>query len=142
MVTAMTNSVPPAEQPSLTDSPWFWIYLYGGMAVVAIFVVAPKYASRLGRMERMSRARQEVQSGAGAEGQAPHADEFDIPEKASIEPLMALGGLLIVGLLIAMACRMRYRSRRGQSTSATDNDANGIGPSTPDLPAGQPTSTA
>lgn len=38
----MNSSAEPALKPKLSDSPWFWIYLFGVAALVAMFLIGQK----------------------------------------------------------------------------------------------------
>lgn len=44
-------SSPAARQP-ITDSPWFWAYLFGTAALVALALASPKYSARQAQIER------------------------------------------------------------------------------------------
>ena len=47
----------PARAP-LTDSPWFWAYLFGTAALVALALLTPKYGPRQAQLEREFQGRQ------------------------------------------------------------------------------------
>jgi hypothetical protein len=36
----------------LTDSPWFWIYLFGTAALIALALIGPKFGPRQAQIER------------------------------------------------------------------------------------------
>jgi hypothetical protein len=52
-----------ARQP-VADSPWFWVYLFGTAALVALALASPKYSARQAQIEReyqgRSRAAQQL----------------------------------------------------------------------------------
>jgi len=58
------------------DSPVFWALLFGGAALLSIYVVAPKYAVRQARVERMAEARRQAWLRGGAHVQIPK----DVPQ--------------------------------------------------------------
>ena len=49
--------MPPARAP-ITDSPWFWAYLFGTAALIALALLSPKYGSRQSQLEREFQGRQ------------------------------------------------------------------------------------
>lgn len=50
----------PASSRSLADSPWLWGYLFGVAALIALLLIAPKYARRQEQLERQFEGRQRV----------------------------------------------------------------------------------
>jgi hypothetical protein len=77
-----TPSPPTAPRPPITDSLWFWLVVYGSMAVVALAAIAPKHAKRQERIDRMGQARQEVWR-KQVEGRTPGASE-DPPDDVAL----------------------------------------------------------
>ena len=64
----MNSEHRPAKAP-LTDSPWFWAYLFGAAGMVALFLASPRYVDRQPQIERQYLARQNGgQAITGAEG--------------------------------------------------------------------------
>lgn len=49
--------MPPARVP-ITDSPWFWAYLFGTAALIALALLSPKYGPRQAQLEREFQGRQ------------------------------------------------------------------------------------
>jgi hypothetical protein len=47
----------PAPRP-LTDSPWFWAYLFATAALIALALIGPKFAARQAQIEREFQGRQ------------------------------------------------------------------------------------
>lgn len=63
----MAPSASPVRRP-LSDSPWFWAYVFGTFALVALALAAPKFSLRQVHVEREFQGRQRAaQSLAGQE---------------------------------------------------------------------------
>lgn len=41
-----------SRRPPLTDSPWYWLYLFATAGLVALVLMGPKYALRQAQLER------------------------------------------------------------------------------------------
>ncbi|HEY1602625.1 MAG TPA: hypothetical protein VGG64_23680 [Pirellulales bacterium] len=97
--------VNPPERRPITDSPWFWLVLFGSSALVAIVVVSPKYAYRQARLERMNSTREQIARGQVAEALEtadPDALITDLPRDSSRQ--FTLGPLATaLALLLALA---------------------------------------
>lgn len=84
------------QRPPLTDSPWFWAYLFGTAALVALFLAGPRYLDRQPQLENRYLARQ-------AGGQAVMGDQGPIEPSSrermiiSLRPLCVLLALLLTG---------------------------------------------
>ncbi|MBL8829161.1 MAG: hypothetical protein JNM18_19415 [Planctomycetaceae bacterium] len=48
---------PNSAHPPLTDSPFFWLVVFGAAALIGGLAIAPKYTQRMDRVERMYEAR-------------------------------------------------------------------------------------
>ncbi|MEO8498553.1 MAG: hypothetical protein ABI614_26115, partial [Planctomycetota bacterium] len=46
-----------ASRKSITDSPWYWVYLFCTAGVVALLLAGPKFAARQSQIERNSEDR-------------------------------------------------------------------------------------
>ena len=80
----------------LTDSPWFWGYIFATAALIGLALAAPKYSSRQAQLERQFLARQEggqAVKGAGGES-IPPAHEKNLI--LSLVPLFLICGTLLV----------------------------------------------
>ena len=63
----------------MTDSPWFWFFLFVGMALLAAFAIGPKHERRQERIVRMQDARE-----AAAQGYRPSTDDAGRREPATM----------------------------------------------------------
>jgi hypothetical protein len=97
-----------AQTAPLTDSPWFWAYLFGAAALVALFLAGPRYLERQGQLERQFTARQ-------ASGQVIVGTNGPVPPSTggrmiiSLRPLVTI---LVVGLSLAWVGLWYQRFRR------------------------------
>lgn len=121
-----------SSRPPITDSPLFWLLLYGSFALSSLLVIGPKHARREERRLRMFesrqksdlwRAQQAVAAGYWGRLWAPWlfsdapgdqaADDASQGEGAdprqSAQPLALW--LVTVLLLAALAVALRYRNR-------------------------------
>jgi|SRR6185295_15672747 len=58
----------PFAQRPITDSPWFWVYLFATGALIALALMGPKFAARQAQIEREFQGRQRAaQSASGQE---------------------------------------------------------------------------
>lgn len=105
-------AVPPEKSP-LTDSAWFWLLMFCGVAMLGIIAVGPKYFRRQARAEQRyanrvqtwqhrqlspeetAAAAQDQQTGRQMEAQGPRATLA--PLAAAVAALMAAaaGGLMV-----------------------------------------------
>ncbi len=100
----------------LTDSPWFWAYLFAAAALVALFLAGPRYLDRQGQLERQFSARQTAgQVVSGRDGPVPPStgDQLII----TLRPLYAIAAvILVVGSLGLWYYRFRPGGRSRQQT--------------------------
>jgi len=93
-------------RPSLSDSPWFWAYLFGVAALIGAVLVAPKYGQRQAQIEREYQGREralELQHGQAPQGQLSTPRQTIIP----LRPL-----LVAVAIATAGAWLLFWRSRQ------------------------------
>lgn len=109
----MPDSEPSVAKTPLTDSPWFWVLLFGGMACVALVAIGPKYARRQEAVERRFQAREEIaERRATGQGLLRSDAEHEPPpeERELIVPLWPLGlGLALIVIGVAVR-QLRHRS--------------------------------
>jgi len=60
--------MPSPAQP-ITDSPWFWAYLFATAALIALALMGPKYSARQAQIEREFQGRQ--RAAQSMQGQEP-----------------------------------------------------------------------
>lgn len=111
-----------SARATLTDSPWFWLFLFGGMGLVAVIAVGPKHARRQERLDRMQQTRRNqliaYENGVSLED-AASVDADDQPPDASANqrlPLASSLGVFLAGALaLAWLARgiLRQRGRQG-----------------------------
>jgi hypothetical protein len=102
------NSDPTPDRPPLSDSPWFWAYLFATAALVAVFLAGPKYVQRQPQLERQFSARQQTgQAVSGPDG----AVRLSTPERLiiSLRPLYVVLGLVLVAAWVGLWYQ-RYRN--------------------------------
>jgi hypothetical protein len=104
------------DSPPITDSPWFWVLAFAGMALAALLAIGPKYGGRQARLERVYQARERL-SGRFNSANAPAAGTGEQParrelasEDQTLVPLWPLA--LLVSCVAIVAAIMLYRGRR------------------------------
>jgi hypothetical protein len=95
----------------LSDSPWFWLLMFGAAALAALAVIGPKHVRRQERLVRMQAARDRLQAApvqaapAAAGSQSAVSDPAQgtvEPPHVSVRPLMVfLASALFVAALAA-----------------------------------------
>ena len=66
MSTASTTSL--TDHARLTDSPWYWVYLFCTAGLIALVLAGPKFAARQSQIERSGQGRQRaIQNLSGEE---------------------------------------------------------------------------
>ena len=105
-LTMNTESESNQKKPPLTDSPWFWLYIFSTAALIALVVAQPKYRPRQTQLERRFLARQE--GGQTIKG----SDGGTIVKPTGDNLILRLGPLfLIVGSLLMVAWSRLWWSR-------------------------------
>ncbi len=107
-----------AESPAgpLSDSPWFWAYLFATAALVALYLASPRYVDRQPQLERQFSARQSGgQAVVGADGPVPPSTSERMI--LSLRPLYAMFGVLLACAWIGLWYQ-RFRGRRSAAPPA------------------------
>jgi hypothetical protein len=127
----------------LTDSPWFWVYVFSTAAALALFVMGGKYEHRQGHIEDEYRfgtrtlARPAADASSGASASVPTSGAT-IPENAPLaggpqppthELLISLGPLrfaaIAVMIISCIALQLQLLWNRRHRPAAAKHAANG-----------------
>ena len=105
------------SRPPVTDSPWFWLFLFGGMGIVALAAIAPKYLRRQTGIERQYTAREAIlerqAKGTPAPADAPAVEEQPPrPGSGLLVPLAPVGYVIAILLSVALLARVVIERRR------------------------------
>ena len=92
----------------VTDSPWLWLGLFLGGAVVALVLMAPRYAQRQAQLERQFTARENAGQTLGLTAPRP-ATAPEADPRISLRPLFILFLSLLL-LASALFWMVRYRA--------------------------------
>ena len=105
------------KRPPLTDSPWFWLYIFSTAALIALLLAQDKFGDRQTQLERRFLARQEGgQTIKGADGKT-------IEKPTGDNLILRLGPLfLIVGSLLMVAWSRLWWSRFISPKASGPND--------------------
>lgn len=109
---------PPAPRP-VSDSPWFWAYLFGTAALVALALAGGKYGPRQAQIEREFQGRQRA---------AQHLNDVtpDVEMSTAQRTLITLRPLFIAlaaVTLVAWIVFWRTRMRGGRYGRPSDRSA-------------------
>ncbi len=105
---------PPAKQPPpVTDSPWFWLALFGVMGLAALLAVGPKYGRRQATIERKFQAQRQMARSAdgmpvAGETRLPTDIEYSDPDN-TIVMLWPIGLVLLLVTVVSAAQLVRQR---------------------------------
>ncbi len=106
------------QQSALSDSPWFWAYLFCTAALIGLALAAPKYGRRQTQLERQFLARQEGgQAVMGRDGPVAPSNERNV-----IIPLRPL--FMVCGAILVVAW-VRLWTQRFRSSSGSPSPDNG-----------------
>ena len=119
----------------LTDTPWFWLMLFGCVGSLGVVVIGPKYAARVARLERMAATRAQVaaarEAGVPSSAVKRAAPTADSAPATPIEPYVdadfrrppRLAWLLAaaIGVMLAGTAGMIVTRRRERAAAAPAN---------------------
>ena len=89
----------------MTDSPWFWAYLFTTTALIALALIGPKFAARQAQIEREFQGRQRVAQ--NVQGQEPSG-----PVSTAEQTLISLRPLFLgLAAISTVAWIVFYRTR-------------------------------
>ncbi len=109
-----------SNRTSITDSPWYWVYLFCTAGAVALVLAGPKFAARQSQIERNSEARQ-VAARHAANGSAEFpAPELSAPELSEPTSTRVTLWPLFVTLGIALSAAWFQLWRHHQRTTRVD----------------------
>ena|SRR5258708_879866 len=99
----------------LTDSPWFWLLLFGSMALAMLAAIEPKFTRRYQRLERMHQARNQVALRSAASQGEPVAEVGDDSAEpialnsggGTLRPIMFFLAAMMFAAVLAMAILRR-----------------------------------
>ncbi|HEV3340327.1 MAG TPA: hypothetical protein VG125_08215 [Pirellulales bacterium] len=100
----------------ITDSPLFWVLLFGSVGLVMLAAIEPKYIKRQERIERMQQSRQRAQA---AQVASPRVSERELEagsaerstpvwrptQSATLRPLMLFLAAVLLAALVVMHLR-------------------------------------
>ena len=107
----MTDQPHERTKPPITDSPLFWLCLFGVMALAALVVVGPRYARRQGQLQQKWEARERIardaaeQAGATSTGEKREPRVVDRPTLRPLFLVMACFVAVIAGFLVVQRIR-------------------------------------
>jgi hypothetical protein len=102
-----------SRRPPLSDSPWFWVYLFTTFALIVLMVMAPRVRERQAQIERKAQGRERAMERAA--GQTPQT-RLSTPENTVIPltPLIVVLGAVWIASWF-MLLRRFWRARTPRS---------------------------
>lgn len=105
-----------ARPPPITDSPLFWLLLFGSVGLVMLAAVEPKFMKRQERIERMQQSRQldrptDMPVARRTAPAQPEMPAWQPTHRATLRPL----ALFLAAVLVAAIGAMHIRRRRAFS---------------------------
>ena len=97
----------------VTDSPWFWAYLFGTFALIALALAAPKFGRRQVQIEREAQGR--MRAAQNLNGQEPTVEmSTEGDTQITLQPLF-----VALAVLTTVAWAVFWWTRRRQVSVAT-----------------------
>lgn len=108
-----------ATVPPISDSPWFWAYVFACGGLIALMLMGPKYTARQSQIDRktekrlqVSRARAAGEQGLGSGGSESARDAVSRDDARADQPGISLTPLTAAMLLILSIAFYRFQRRR------------------------------
>lgn len=103
------------SRKSVTDSPWFWLYVFCSAGLIALFLMGPKYGPRQAQIERKYQGREQAMTPADDRPQDVHLSSSD-DTVITLTPLYLLLGTVFV-ISWFMLWKTHFRVARQQKSS-------------------------
>ena len=110
-----------SQRSPVTDSPWFWFYLFCTAALVALVLMRSKYGARQAQIEQQFQGRQH----AGQTSSPPATATTFSNERRTVIQLDALFLLMAVGVAIGWFSFCWQRMRRSPRSSLVEPPGGG-----------------
>jgi cytoskeletal protein RodZ len=104
-----------SSRPPLSDSPWFWLYVFGTAGIVALLWMSPKFGARQSQLDRQFEGRRHIMS---QPADVAAARPFSNPERraGSLRPLYwIMLAALVAGWIALWWQRYRVPASTAQS---------------------------
>lgn len=112
-----------APRPPITDSPWFWLYLFGTAGIFAIMAQSVRYGDRQAQLDRQYQGRRHIREFPADQESAFEFSQAD-DKIRSLRPLYyVLGGVLIVGWIGLWWQRYRLRPLPSEPVETARDEA-------------------
>jgi len=87
-------------RPPLTDSPFFWLYLFATTALIGVTVIGPKFSQRQAQIERQFQGRsraEQVKAGQNpdVELSKPGETRWNLGPMLGVLSFIAIGGWVL-----------------------------------------------
>ncbi|MFO0817866.1 MAG: hypothetical protein U1A77_07990 [Pirellulales bacterium] len=108
-----------STRPPLSDSPWFWLYVFGTAGIVALLWMSPKFGARQSQLDRQFEGRRHVMS---QPADVAAARPFSNPERRA-ESLRPLYWIMLAGLMAGWIALWWQRFRVPTGAAEGQEDA-------------------
>jgi len=115
-VTAKANT---STRPKLTESIWFWGYLFSAAALIILFVMQSKISSRQNNEQRNFQARQQTYENVTHPDSPTNVTQKTV-HTVTTTPLFVVLGIAF-GVSWIMLCRQRFFKREKAATELTSS---------------------
>jgi len=113
------------QRPAISDSPWFWAYLFSLAALLALALIGPKYSRRQAQIERQFQGRRAAV--APASGPATDDDALE-PATAGSERLVSLRPLWLGLAGVTTVAWIVFWRKRLPDAQVADSSSNSSSP--------------